>query len=103
LSTDGNGVVGRSIHVVGVVSRSGPDAGVLGESTQRQGVVGRGGTYGGEFAGPLASIRLTPQATAGKPTTGNHQMGELRCDANGVLWFCTKTGFPGIWKRVTLT
>jgi hypothetical protein len=54
------------------------------------------------FNGLQAAIRLTPRSTAGKPTSGSHLRGELLCDKNGVLWFCTGDGFPGTWKQVRL-
>lgn len=67
------------------------------------GVIGySGGGYGGSFSGGLAPLRLQPAATAGAPTTVNHQQGELYVDSAGVLWICTASGTsstPGTFKQ----
>jgi hypothetical protein len=66
--------------------------------------VGQGGTgYGGTFRGSRAQIRLIPTARTGKPTSGNHQIGELYLDKSGVLFVCTVAGTPGTWRRVNTT
>jgi hypothetical protein len=77
-------------------------AGVHTASTKAAGVEAKGATYGGTFEGKSAAVRIVPQTTAGKPTSGLHARGELLCDKNGVLWFCTAGGSPGTWKKVTL-
>jgi hypothetical protein len=80
-----------STHGKGVRGASGGNIGVEGV-----------GTVGGSFQGKSAALRLVPQTTAGKPTSGLHARGELLCDKNGVLWFCTGGGSPGTWKKITL-
>jgi hypothetical protein len=112
-ATSGAGVVGESTSGRGVYGKSGQSYGVRGESSSTAGVYalstgaaaleGNGGTYGAWLTGAKAAVYLVPQTAAGKPTSGSHKRGELLCDKNGVLWFCTTTGAPGTWKKVTLT
>jgi hypothetical protein len=72
-----------------------PDgAGVLGFSDQG---------YGGNFRGGRAPLRLEPANTAGRPTTGDHQRGELFVDSTGELFYCKVGGTPGTWFKVNLT
>src|SRR5581483_1432120 len=97
------GVYALSAAGVGCEAHSTDNPGVYGVSKNSNGVSGNGGAYGGHFQGGLAAIRLAPQSYSGKPTTGAHLRGELLCDAAGVLWFCTSSGTPGTWKKVTLT
>ena len=42
--------------------------------------------YGGHFSGGKAQVRLVPASTAGKPTMGSHQKGELYMDSAATLW-----------------
>jgi hypothetical protein len=104
-STGSAGVQGNCTGsgVAGVVGASASSDGVFGLSTNGTGVHGSGGTVGGSFQGKSAAVRLMPQPSAGKPTSGLHARGELLCDKNGVLWFCTAGGNPGTWKKVTLS
>jgi hypothetical protein len=99
-STDNWGVHGTSTTAPGVWGESARSTGVVGKSTNAEGVNGRGGTYGGQFQGTRAAIRLMPAQSAGAPTSGTHAMGELLCDSAGALWFCSKGGAPGTWKKV---
>jgi hypothetical protein len=82
---------------VGVYGTSENNIGVWGQSEQ---------SYGASFQGGLAPLRLVPSNTAGPPTTGTHNMGELYVDSQGVLYFCTaasSTAAPaGTWKTVQL-
>jgi hypothetical protein len=97
-------VYGTSTNAVGVYGLSTNFNGLFGFSGKATGVGGTGGVYGGTFYGLQAAIRLTPQTTAGKPTSGSHLRGELLCDKDGVLWFCTAGGLNGgTWKKVTLS
>ena len=98
----GIGVFGASRTDEGVKGTSASYYGVAGVSTIGGGVYGEGGTYGGDFIGTRAAVRLRPQGAAGKPTGGSHLRGELLCDSAGVLWFCTASGTPGTWKQVRL-
>ena len=92
----GAGVSGNSVSddgVVGTTSTVGK-SGVFGFNTQSNGaafgVSGSSGSpdgagvngfsgkgYGGNFSGGRASMRLIPANTSGRPTTGNHQRGEV--------------------------
>ena len=57
--------------------------------------------YGGLFEGGTAQLRLVPSATAGKPTSGAHQKGEIYMDSKGALFVCSASGTPGAWRKVT--
>jgi hypothetical protein len=93
------GVLGRNSHrrgaagVIGDGSGSG-GAGVLGRNTSG---------YGGQFEGGKAQLKLTPGATVGLPTTGEHTKGEIYMDSEATLFVCTDDGTPGSWKRFTTT
>ncbi len=100
------GVIGAANTGIGVYGYS-PGSngyGVFGESpgTLGDGVFGTGGRYGGYFTGNIAPIRLYPSATAGPPTTGQHDRGELVVSSDGHLWFCRTSGMPGAWVRLDL-
>jgi len=131
-SPDGAGVNGFSDKGVGVRGASGVQDGVVGSTNiaGRSGVFGfstqtAGATfgvsgscdspdgagihgisdqgYGGHFRGGRAPLRLVPANTAGRPTTGNHQRGELFVGLNGNLFYCRDSGTPGNWFQVQLT
>jgi hypothetical protein len=110
----GDGVVGQgSSTATGVVGDG--KFGVLGRSSDNAGfglwgqhfgtgpaVFGHGvNGYGGMFEGARAQLKLNPMATAGKPTTGAHQKGEIYMDSKGALFVCTANGTPGTWRKVT--
>jgi hypothetical protein len=116
VSTSGTGVLGQSNgDGDGIVGFSNTGNGFHGHSTSGHGVfassLGSGAGiratstsgYGAELSGGLAPIRLDPASTAGAPSGGSHHQGELFVDKNGVLYFCTVSGTPGTWKKVTLT
>jgi hypothetical protein len=121
-SDPGIGVRGASKTNDGVVGSSSVErkSGVFGFTTQTTGaafgVSGRSDSpagagvngfsdqgYGGHFSGGRSPLRLEPAITPGRPTTGNHQRGELFVDGNGDLFFCKDSGTPGNWFRVQLT
>jgi hypothetical protein len=109
-NSTGHGVRGEgSPGVVGINSTTGagagPDggafasAGVLGHSRSGPGVHGEG-TYGGQFEGSGAQLRLVPGTSAGRPTTGAHTIGEIYMDSAARLWVCVASGSPGMWVSV---
>jgi hypothetical protein len=108
-SGGGTGVRGES-DGIGVQGLSGNDAGVEGYSEGGFGVRALGGAvgvagsslrgYGGVFEGPQAPVRLAPAQTAGSPTAGQHDIGELYVDSNGALYYCRNAGTPGRWVTV---
>jgi hypothetical protein len=63
-----------------------------------QSVKGRGAT----FQGKIAALRIVPTSSAGAPTTGAHQPGDLIVDSTGNLFLCTASGTPGTWRQVQL-
>jgi len=83
----------------GVHGQSATGFGVSGSSTKAVAVSGQG-RIGGEFKGTRAAIRLVPADIVGAPTTSSHRRGELMCDKNGQLWFCTTDGTPGTWVTI---
>jgi hypothetical protein len=131
-SPGGAGVSGRAEGGVGVLGTSQTNDGVVGSSNGETksgvfgfntkttgaafGVSGASGSptgagvngfsdkgYGGNFRGGRAPLRLEPTNTPGRPTSGDHQRGELLVDTNGDLFFCKDSGTPGNWFRVQLT
>lgn len=88
-SSGGNGVRGEAITGVGV----------SGSADQGIAISGKG-RVGGQFQGTRAAVRLVPTSVVGAPTTGAHLRGELVCDKNGQLWFCSADGTPGTWARI---
>jgi hypothetical protein len=55
----------------------------------------------GIFAnGGVAPILLNPSATAGPPSIGTHQVGEIYVDSAGVFWGCVAGGTPGTWRSL---
>ena len=75
-----------------------------GNGSGHAGVFGRNASgYGGAFQGGKAQLRLEPGSSAGKPTTGEHQKGEIYMDSAGTLFVCTAGGTPGTWYKVSMT
>lgn len=109
-SDGGTGVWGRSLPTgYGVRGESSSGFGVRGEAVTGIGVAGSApqgialsgeGRFGGQFKGTRAAVRLVPTASVGPPTTAKHQRGELVCDNDGHLWFCTGDGTPGTWAQI---
>jgi hypothetical protein len=121
-SNNGNGVSGHSALNDGVsgISDANGKSGVFGFNTNPSGAAfGVSGTvnspdgagvngfsdlgYGGHLRGGRAPLHLEPANTPGRPTTGDHQRGELFVDSNGDLFYCKDSGTPGNWFRVQLT
>lgn len=93
----------RVLPGIGVLGESDWGLGVVGQSIERHGVVGSSKNgYGGSFESPFAQVFLHPAPSVGAPKAGNHNAGELFCDAHGNLFFCVETGEPGTWKKVKL-
>jgi hypothetical protein len=89
----GSGVYGYTVMSggYGTVGRSAGDAsshGVLALSS---------GGYGLVAGGALAPIQMTPASSAGAPTSGAHQLGELYVDSHGTMYRCVVAGTPGSW------
>ena len=117
---DGAGVLGRNDNqgadgVQGKGGRSGvygegrfgvfgngQGAGVYGTAQSQDGVAIMGNAlgYGGLFNGGKAQLWLQPGASADRPTSGDHNAGELYMDSNATLFVCTAGGNPGVWRMV---
>jgi hypothetical protein len=98
-SADSNGIYGQTagegIGVAGNdVSTGSGGSGVYGSSTSGYGLVGSGGR---------APLRILPAATAGSPSSGSHQLGEVYVDSAGVIYKCVRAGTPGQWAPVNST
>jgi hypothetical protein len=116
------GVRGSATTGIGVLANSGSGTGLSAVSSSGVALKASGGStgidadgvtvgvdatattgYGVQAAGGKAALRLVPGTKPGAPTTGDHLAGEFHVDRQGVLFFCTKAGRPGTWKKVTLT
>jgi hypothetical protein len=97
------GVAGRNVGTngYGVIGDSnGPNSsGVLGRNPTGAGVRGEG-EIGGRFAGTGAQLYLVPGTTAGHPTQGHHEKGEIYLDVGAALFVCFATGEPGLWLKI---
>jgi hypothetical protein len=60
----------------------------------------RGG-LGLEGEGGRAQLRLVPASTAGAPTGGAHDRGEVFVDSAGTFYQCVAAGRPGTWRKLT--
>jgi hypothetical protein len=95
-----------------------PNGGVIGDSASNataHGIIGttanagKGGVFGkatgsglgGMFQGGSAPLYLIPSTSAGAPSAGNHYLGEIYVDVNGVFWVCVAGGTPGAWKSLS--
>jgi hypothetical protein len=87
-----NGAGTQQVGVVGW-SRKALGTGVVG-------FTGGTGSYGGEFFGGLAEVRLRPGGAAPITLANAHQAGELYEDETGVLWLCVAAGTPGTWREL---
>jgi hypothetical protein len=60
------------------------------------------GGYGiGLYAsGANAAVQLGKSSTAGPPTSGWHEAGQLVLDANADLYLCKASGSPGTWNLI---
>lgn len=101
-SSTGEGVFGQGKNGVHGQSNSATDSGVWGENTGRgAGVAGSGASgYGGQFTGGFAPLYLTPSASTGHPTSGDHKRGEFYVDNTGSLFYCKVDGVPGTWAKL---
>ena len=86
---------------IGVHGFSDSGRGVYGYSENSVGVMGFSrGSYGVWAHGVGARLFLDPgEHDPGPPTSGAHEQGAVRLDANGALWVCAASGTPGTWVR----
>jgi hypothetical protein len=62
--------------------------------------LGTVGHYGGQFQGTSAQLHLRPGTSVGRPTTGEHEKGEIFIDRDATLFVCVADGTPGTWRRI---
>jgi hypothetical protein len=105
--TSATGLTSAAVEALSVVAQGVNGIGVNGEchnGAGAAGVVGYSqtgyGLYGTAVAG-LAPLRLQPNSSAGAPTTGTHQLGELYVDTAGKLFLCVAVGTPGTWVKLS--
>jgi hypothetical protein len=84
---------------VKAASTSGTAVSVTSESGSGLVVASTSGV-GARLKGGTAAVRLVPQPTAGAPSSGTHQRGELLVDSKGKAWLCTTGGTPGTWRQI---
>jgi hypothetical protein len=58
-------------------------------------------SYGGQFKGDLAQLRLVPATTAGGRTAGTHVAGELYADSDNNLYYYNGTSWNQLNNQVT--
>jgi hypothetical protein len=84
----GTGIVGIAGPIVGT--------GVRGVSSSGYGLQGQA------LPGGLAPLALSASGSVtGHPTTGTHGPGEFWVDNLGALFYCTVTGTPGTWVKLS--
>lgn len=74
-------------------SSSATSHGVVGLSSNGVGVLARGATR--------ANLALHAEGDPGPARAVAHAVGEVVCDGNGDLWFCTVAGNPGTWRKMS--
>ncbi|GAC1326377.1 MAG: hypothetical protein NVSMB22_17250 [Chloroflexota bacterium] len=94
------GVYGLSMSNEGVYGSSSAGEGVHGSSSVGYGVRAFSGSSVDLAAAGTGRLLLNPQATAGAPSTGRYNKGELIVDSTGVPYACTSDGAPGTWQAV---
>jgi hypothetical protein len=67
------------------------------------GIYAQGFNYGASLSGGLAPLYLSPAGSAGSPSGGTHQLGEIYVDSHGVVYRCTAAGSPGSWVPLQAT
>lgn len=67
------------------------------------GIEAQGFNYGASLFGGHAPLFLAPAGSPGSPTGGNHSLGEIYVDSNGVVYRCTLAGTPGSWVPLQAT
>lgn len=95
------GVMGRAADGIGVHAiDDAAGRGLSAFSNTGDAIVGySNGGYGAWLSSQKAPLRLHPNGMVGPPADGQHEVGEVRPDANGVLWLCVAPGDPGTWVR----
>jgi hypothetical protein len=90
------------IGALGLAASVGPTNTVLAETAADNAIEAVGGSagYGLRASGGLAPLFLVGGGSAGAPSAGTHQAGELYVDSAGTLYYCTSGGTPGTWRKV---
>ncbi len=66
------------------------------------GVVAQGGTgaKGLLARGKKANVEMYNEGSVPQTRTDPHARGEMLCDGDGTLWYCTVAGTPGTWQKM---
>ena len=87
--------------VVGLCPTGALAVGTLGRADEGYGLVGSSDTGVSILARNGGRIQQQLRSTAGAPTIGTFNKGEMIRDLNGDLYLCVVTGSPGTWQKVT--
>jgi hypothetical protein len=89
---------------VGGYAHSAVDNGVFGRTSKPggYGVVAEGqvGCKGLLARGKKANVEMYNEGSAPQTRTDAHARGEMLCDGDGTLWYCTVAGTPGTWRKM---
>ncbi|MFN8017865.1 MAG: hypothetical protein U0P45_07050 [Acidimicrobiales bacterium] len=103
-SSTGSAVEGRATSGTGVWGFADTGSGVRAVTTSGRGVyVLAGDGIGIDCASDRVNLRLRPESSRGAPTSDltAHVVGDVVRDDAGDLWYCTKAGTPGTWRKVS--
>lgn len=69
-----------------------------------EGKLRRGSSYGGQFDGGKAQLRMVPKPAGNAgPPSGAQAKGEIYLDSAGEVLVCTAGGSSPAWRKVTTT
>ena len=61
---------------------------------------GQTGAKGLLARGKKANIEMYNEGSVPQTRTDPHARGEMLCDGDGTLWYCTVAGTPGTWQKM---
>lgn len=61
---------------------------------------GQTGAKGLLARGKKANIEMFNEGSVPQTRTDPHARGEMLCDGDGTLWYCTAAGTPGTWQKM---
>lgn len=80
------------------------DNGVYGYTGKADGygvvAYGQTGAKGLLARGKKANVEMYNEGSVPQTRTDPHARGELLCDGDGTLWYCTAAGTPGTWQKM---
>ena len=103
-SSTGSAVEGRATSGTGVWGFATTGSGVRAVTTSGRAVLVQSGDgIGIECQSDQVNLRLRPSTSRGAPSSDltAHQLGDVVRDDAGDLWYCSKAGTPGTWRKVS--